>query len=108
MQSFAGENSFILPPTLIKILFCQILQSVYMTVKFCLMASEKRLNFQGLKAIGGSGVKKLCLVIFEDLNTHESLLFTECQNLIPFKSYCNFNFGNLVGSLINLRTKMKF
>ena len=56
-------------------------------------------NFIGLK---------LCLVIFKDLNDPESLLFTECQNLILFKSYCNFNFGNLVGSLINLRTKMKF
>ena len=57
---------------------------------------------------GGSGSKKSCLVIFKDLNKLETLLFTECQNSILVKSYCNFNFGNLVGSLINLRTKTKF
>ena len=61
-----------------------------------------------LKGIGGSGVKKGCLVVFKDLNEPESLLFTECKSFISFKSYYNFNFGNLVGSLINLRTKMKF
>ena len=61
------------------------------------------------KAIGGvSGSKKSCLIFFKDLNEPEILLFTECQNSIMVKSYCNFNFGNLVGSLINLRTKMKF
>ena len=63
-----------------------------------------------VKAIwgGGQGKKKSCLVISKDLNEFETLLFTECQNSILVKSYCNFNFGNLVGSLINLRTKMKF
>ena len=60
------------------------------------------------KAIGRSGVKKLCVVIFKYLNEPESLLFTEVQNSILFKSYCNFNFRNLVGSLINFRTKMNF
>ena len=53
---------------------------------------------------GGSGSKKSCLVIFKDLNEPESLLFTECQNLISFKSYCNFNFGTL-GSLKNFWKK---
>ena len=28
--------------------------------------------------------------------------FAECQNSIPFKSYYNFNVGNLVGTLIDL------
>ena len=63
-----------------------------------------------VKAIeGGSRVKKKsCLVIFKDLNDLETLLFTGCQNSILVKSYCNFNFGILVGSLINSRTKIKF
>ena len=52
--------------------------------------------------------KKWCLVVFKDLIETESLLFTECQNLISLTSYHNFNFGNLIGSLINFRTKMKF
>ena len=56
----------------------------------------------------GSGGQKWWLIIFKDVNELEPLLFTECQNLILLKSYYDFNFGNLVGSLINLRTKMKF
>ena len=48
------------------------------------------------------------MVIFKDVNEPESLLFAECENLISFKSYYNFNSGNLVGSLINLRTKRNF
>ena len=59
--------------------------------------------FYYFKAIGGK-VKERCLIVF----MHESLLFTECQNLISFKSYYNFNFGNLVRSLIDFWTKMKF
>ena len=57
--------------------------------------------------MGGQGSKN-DVWLFKDLNKAESLLCTECQNLISLKNYYNFNFGNLVGSLINLRTKMKF
>ena len=44
----------------------------------------------------------------KDLNEHKTLLFPEFENLIPFKSYNNFNFGYLVGSLIDLGIKIKF
>ena len=60
-----------------------------------------------LKAIGGSGVKNWCLVIFKDFNEPESLIFTEYQNSISFKSYYNVNFGNLARSLINFADKNK-
>ena len=50
------------------------------------------------------GVQSRCILCSES----ESLLFTECQDLISFKSYYNFKFENMVGSLINIWTNMKF
>ena len=58
-------------------------------MSFSLLYSH--LRCKGIKGIGGSGVKKWCLIIFKDLNEPELLRFTECQNLISFKSYHNFN-----------------
>ena len=46
-----------------------------------------------IRAILGSGVRKWCLLV----------MFTECQNSIPFKKILQF--WNSVGFLINLQTK---
>ena len=61
-----------------------------------------------IKAIGGVRGQKIMFGYFQRYQWAWINDFTECQNLILFRSYYNFNFGNLVGSLINLRTKLKF
>ena len=73
-----------------------------------LLVGRAKIKFSEFKAIGGSGSKKSYLAIFKDLSELETRLFTECQNSILVKSYSNINFGNLVGSPINLRIKMRF
>ena len=57
---------------------------------------------------GGSGVKNDVWLSSKISMSLNHSVFTECQNFILLKSYYNFNFGNLVGSLMNFRTKMKF
>ena len=49
-----------------------------------------------------------CLPISKDLNMLETLLFTECQNSIELRKVNVISvFGNLVGSLTKLLTKIK-
>ena len=64
------------------------------------------MKYSSIKAIREGAELKCCSIICKDLNKLETVLFTECKNSIPFDSYCYFNFGILVGFLINLETKI--